>query len=118
MSKSKPAGAVAFKHQPDTSVPLAKNAVTVLERRYLTKDETGQVIETPDGLPFIGDTAEHQFAGTGYSGNGMTFGTLTGMMAADRVMGRKNPWSALFDPGRKTHGGVWDDLRQTRDYRA
>ena len=29
-------------------VPLSKNAVTVLERRYLIKDETGRVIETPD----------------------------------------------------------------------
>ena len=31
-------------------VPLSKNAVTVLERRYLIKDETGQVIETPDEM--------------------------------------------------------------------
>jgi ribonucleoside-diphosphate reductase alpha chain len=34
----------------DTTTPLAKNAVTVLERRYLVKDETGQVIETPDEM--------------------------------------------------------------------
>ena len=42
------------------------------------------MIETADGLPYIGETATHQFAGTGYSGNGMTFGTLAGMMAAGR----------------------------------
>ena len=77
---------------------------------------SGQVIETPDGLPFIGDTAPHQFAGTGYSGNGMTFGTLAGMMAADRIMGRANPWSALFDPSRKTLGGLWDYVKENKDY--
>ena len=61
---------------------------------------SGQVIETPDGLPYIGETADHQFAATGFSGNGMTFGTLGGMMAADHILGRSNPWSDLFDPGR------------------
>ena len=78
---------------------------------------SGQVIETPDGLPYIGETAARQFAGTGYSGNGMTFGTLTAMMAADRVAGRRNPWTDLFDPGRKkVKGGLWDYIKENRDY--
>lgn len=29
---------------------LSKNAITVLEKRYLKKDETGKVVETPEGL--------------------------------------------------------------------
>ncbi|HMM33020.1 MAG TPA: ribonucleotide reductase N-terminal alpha domain-containing protein, partial [Clostridia bacterium] len=29
---------------------LGKNALTVLERRYLTKNESGEVIETPEGM--------------------------------------------------------------------
>ena len=82
----------------------------------ITHRWSGQVIETADGLPFIGDTAPQQFAGTGYSGNGMTFGTLAGMMAADRIMGRSNPWSALFDPSRKTIGGLWDYVKENKDY--
>jgi glycine/D-amino acid oxidase-like deaminating enzyme/nitrite reductase/ring-hydroxylating ferredoxin subunit len=78
---------------------------------------SGQVIETNDGLPFIGETAERQFAATGYAGNGMTFGTLAGMMACDAVTGRRNPWSDLFDPGRKKiKGGLWDYLRENKDY--
>jgi len=78
---------------------------------------SGQVIETPDGLPFIGETAERQFVGTGFSGNGLTFGTLTGMMAADRILGQKNPWSDLFDPARKSvRGGLVDYLRENKDY--
>ena len=86
------------------------NAVSVTHRW------SGQVIETPDGLPYIGETAAHQFAGTGYSGNGMTFGTLSGMMAADHITGRTNPWSALFDPNRKTLSGLWDYLTENKDY--
>jgi len=83
----------------------------------ITHRWSGQVVETPDGLPYIGETADHQFAGTGYSGNGMTFGTLAGMMAADRVLGRRNPWSDLFEPSRtKILGALWDYIRENKDY--
>lgn len=78
---------------------------------------SGQVIETSDGLPFIGETAPHQFVATGFSGNGMTFGTLGAMMACDYVKGRKNPWSEIFSVNRKPiHGGVWDYLKENKDY--
>ena len=83
----------------------------------LTHRWSGQVIETPDGLPYIGDTAPHQFAGTGFSGNGLTFGTLSAMMAADRILGRSNPWRELFDTGRtKIRGGSWNYVRENKDY--
>jgi glycine/D-amino acid oxidase-like deaminating enzyme/nitrite reductase/ring-hydroxylating ferredoxin subunit len=78
---------------------------------------SGQVIETNDGLPFIGETAPHQFAATGFSGNGMTFGTLGAMMAVDAMLGRKNPWQDLFAPNRRTvRGGTLDYLRENKDY--
>jgi glycine/D-amino acid oxidase-like deaminating enzyme/nitrite reductase/ring-hydroxylating ferredoxin subunit len=62
---------------------------------------TGQVIETSDGLPFIGETAPHQYASTGYAGNGLTFGTLGALVIHDAIMGTENPWRELFDPHRK-----------------
>jgi glycine/D-amino acid oxidase-like deaminating enzyme/nitrite reductase/ring-hydroxylating ferredoxin subunit len=83
----------------------------------ITHRWSGQVIETADGLPYIGETADRQFTGTGFAGNGMTFGTLTAMMATDRIIGRKNPWSDLFDPGRKKIiGAAWDYIRENKDY--
>jgi glycine/D-amino acid oxidase-like deaminating enzyme/nitrite reductase/ring-hydroxylating ferredoxin subunit len=83
----------------------------------LTHQWSGQVIETPDGLPYIGATAEHQYAGTGYAGNGLTFGTLAGMMIADRILGRANPWTELFDPARKAiRHGLWDYLKENSSY--
>jgi Rieske Fe-S protein len=75
------------------------------------------VIETNDGLPFIGENAERQFIATGFCGNGITFGTVSAMMARDWTTGRKNPWADLFSPDRKiVRGGVWDYLRENKDY--
>src|SRR4030095_11914628 len=62
---------------------------------------SGQVICTPDGLPYIGENAERQFIATGYCGNGITFGTVAAMMARDWIAGRKNPWTDLFAVDRK-----------------
>lgn len=78
---------------------------------------SGQVIETQDGLPYIGETAERQFAATGFGGNGMTFGTLGAMMAVDAFFKRKNPWADLFDVHRKKIlGGTWKYLSENKDY--
>jgi len=78
---------------------------------------SGQVIETVDGLPYIGETAERQFVATGFSGNGMTFGTLGAMMAVDAFLKRNNPWQKLFDVHRKKWvGGALHYLRENKDY--
>jgi glycine/D-amino acid oxidase-like deaminating enzyme/nitrite reductase/ring-hydroxylating ferredoxin subunit len=78
---------------------------------------SGQVIETPDGLPYIGRSAEHQYSATGYAGNGLTFGTLAGMMMSDAILQRSNPWTELFDPGRKAlTRGLWDYVKENVDY--
>lgn len=74
-------------------------------------------METNDGLPYIGETAERQYVATGFSGNGMTFGTLSAMMFTDHVTGQTNPWAELFDPGRtKVKGGLWDYVKENKDY--
>jgi Rieske Fe-S protein len=66
---------------------------------------SGQVMEPVDSLAFIGrnpgDDANVYIA-TGDSGNGMTHGTIAGMLIADLVQGRGNPWTALYDPARMT----------------
>jgi glycine/D-amino acid oxidase-like deaminating enzyme/nitrite reductase/ring-hydroxylating ferredoxin subunit len=78
---------------------------------------SGQVICTPDGLPYIGENAERQFVATGYCGNGITFGTVAAIMARDWATGRKNPWSDLFAVDRKKlKGATWNYLRENKDY--
>jgi Rieske Fe-S protein len=61
---------------------------------------SGQVVETVDGLPYIGENADGQFIATGFSGNGMTFGVVAAMMARDYLTGRKNGWEETFNPSR------------------
>ena len=66
---------------------------------------SGQVMETIDGLAFIGRNpldATNVFIATGDSGQGMTHGTIAGMLITDLIAGRENPWAALYDPTRKT----------------
>lgn len=83
-----------------------------IDRRW-----SGQVVETNDGLPYIGWTAKRQFAGTGYGGNGMTFGTIAGLMAHDAILNLPNPWQKLFSPDRKSiRGGLWNYLVENMDY--
>jgi glycine/D-amino acid oxidase-like deaminating enzyme/nitrite reductase/ring-hydroxylating ferredoxin subunit len=83
----------------------------------ITHRWSGQVIETPDGLPYIGRTADHQYTATGFAGNGLTFGTLGAMMVSDAILGRKNPWTELFDPGRAAiRRGLWEYIKENADY--
>jgi glycine/D-amino acid oxidase-like deaminating enzyme/nitrite reductase/ring-hydroxylating ferredoxin subunit len=63
---------------------------------------SGQTLEPVDGLPYIGrDTgAGHVYVATGFSGTGLTFGTVSALLLSDAVRGRANPWAELYAPGR------------------
>jgi glycine/D-amino acid oxidase-like deaminating enzyme/nitrite reductase/ring-hydroxylating ferredoxin subunit len=77
----------------------------------------GQVIETADGLPYIGESAPSQFIATGFSGNGWTLGTLAAMLARDRYLKRRNPWFDLLRVDRRPfHGGLWRYVSENVDY--
>jgi glycine/D-amino acid oxidase-like deaminating enzyme/nitrite reductase/ring-hydroxylating ferredoxin subunit len=96
---------------------LEHQLVGLVPEVELTHRWSGQVIETPDGLPYIGRSAEHQYSATGYCGNGLTFGTLAGSMITDAILQRSNPWAELFDPGRKAlTRGAWNYLKENLDY--
>jgi glycine/D-amino acid oxidase-like deaminating enzyme len=69
---------------------------------------SGTIVETADGRPYIGEVQPGIFIATGYGGNGMTYGTLAGMMAVDSARGARSPWSDLFDPRRSmVLNGPW-----------
>jgi len=63
---------------------------------------SGQVLEPVDGLPFIGRNTgnERVWVATGYSGTGMTFGTVAALLIRDQILGVNNPWGAIYDPRR------------------
>lgn len=64
---------------------------------------SGEVMEPLDGLAYLGRNpgSDNVYVITGDSGNGMTYATIGGMLVCDLVMGRQNPWLAVYDPARK-----------------
>ena len=96
---------------------LEKDLKEVLPQTEVQHRWLGQVVETDDGLPFIGENAGQQFVATGFCGNGFTLGTLSAVMARDRYLGKKNPWFDLFRVDRKKfHGGTWRYITENLDY--
>ena len=70
---------------------------------------SGQVMEPIDSLALIGRNpldSDNVYVATGDSGNGMTHGTIAGMLLTDLIVGRDNPWERLYDPSRKTLGAA------------
>ena len=64
---------------------------------------SGQVLEPNDYIAFIGrnpDGAENVYMASGDSGQGMTHGTIAGMLLSDLVLEQPNPWTSLYDPSR------------------
>ncbi len=67
---------------------------------------SGQIMEPIDKVALIGKSPgmgqENVYVVTGDSGQGMTHGTIAGLMLADLIAGRESPWAALYDPSRVT----------------
>lgn len=82
---------------------------------------SGQVMETIDGLAFIGRNpldAKNIYLATGDSGMGMTHGTIAGMLLTDLILGRHHPWAKLYDPGRKTVQAAGSFLKENLNVAA
>jgi glycine/D-amino acid oxidase-like deaminating enzyme/nitrite reductase/ring-hydroxylating ferredoxin subunit len=75
---------------------------------------SGQIIEPLDGLAYIGprSSGSRVHVATGYSGNGLTQGTLAAMILSDLVLDRANPFAIVYDPGRTTTAAAMDYIRR------
>jgi glycine/D-amino acid oxidase-like deaminating enzyme/nitrite reductase/ring-hydroxylating ferredoxin subunit len=73
---------------------------------------SGQIIEPDDALPFIGESSHGKniWMSTGYSGTGMSYGTLSAMLFSDYVLERDNRFARLYDPARMKVGAVLETL--------
>jgi len=65
---------------------------------------SGQVMEAIDSIAFIGKNPgnENIYIITGDSGNGITHGTLGGIIITDIINDKENPWIDLYSPSRIT----------------
>ena len=82
---------------------------------------SGQVMETQDGLGFIGRNPldrDNVYVATGDSGMGMTHGTIAGMLLTDLIVGRENRWAELYDPSRIRAGAVTDFVKENLNVAA
>ncbi|HYF31725.1 MAG TPA: FAD-dependent oxidoreductase [Chitinophagaceae bacterium] len=63
---------------------------------------SGQVMEPLDSLAFIGKNPgdDNIYIITGDSGNGMTHGTLGGLIITDLINMKENPWADIYKPTR------------------
>lgn len=90
-----------------TATERHRRLTTWARRRFPTMGPlayrwSGQVMESADGLAYIGraQTNADVFVVTGDSGNGMTHGMVAGLLLSDLITGRQSPWQAVYDPGR------------------
>ncbi len=66
---------------------------------------SGQVMIASDGMGLIGRypaDSPNVYIATGDCGNGMTHGTIAGLLLPDLILGKKNPWEKLYAPSRFT----------------
>lgn len=63
-----------------------------------------QNYKSADHLPYIGSGSLHPniYIATGFSSDGLVFGTLAGMIISDSILDRRNPWEKLYLPSRFT----------------
>jgi glycine/D-amino acid oxidase-like deaminating enzyme/nitrite reductase/ring-hydroxylating ferredoxin subunit len=80
---------------------------------------SGQVIEPIDGLAFIGRNPgfeDNVYIATGDSGNGLTHGTIAGMMIADLIVDGESAWRALYAPNRRNLRATDEYLRENLNF--
>lgn len=73
---------------------------------------SGQILEPYDGLAMIGRVGDGLHVATGFSGNGMTYGTLAGMLMVDELDGNENAWRTLYRPDRLTLSKTFDLMKE------
>ena len=109
-------------HDEHTSAHFAKLEDWARERFNIDQVShrwSGQVVEPVDGLPYIGrnSLSDHSFVATGFSGTGLTFGTVAGMLISDLILGIQNPWAEVYEATRvKPLAGIKDYLTENIDY--
>lgn len=81
---------------------------------------SGQVMETNDGLAYIGrDPANKDvYIATGDSGMGTTHGMIAGMLLSDLIANQSSPWEELFEPQRIRVSAGTEFLRENIDVAA
>lgn len=72
---------------------------TLGDAATITHKWSGPILEPVDGIAFIGALKHPQILyATGFSGNGLTYGTMTAHIFAGTILGEKNVWTSEYAP--------------------
>jgi len=77
---------------------------------------SGHIVEPTDTIAFIGRMPQSEgnvFVVTGDSGQGMTHGTIAGILLTDLIQGRQNAWADLYNPSRLRSIATVDFLNES-----
>ena len=77
---------------------------------------SGHIVEPVDTVAFIGRmplSEENVFVVTGDSGQGMTHGTIAGILLTDLIQGRQNEWAEVYNPSRLRSISTVDFLNES-----
>lgn len=101
-------------HRKEISIPEFKNfrsLIFYLKKLFpdvnyeIKKKWSGKIIETIDGLPYIGAYSKltpNILVATGFSGNGMTYSAVSAKIISDALLKKENPYAQIYYAGRKT----------------
>ncbi|HMD00019.1 MAG TPA: Rieske 2Fe-2S domain-containing protein, partial [Ferruginibacter sp.] len=93
-------------------------------RRHFDVEEisfrwSSQYYEPTDGLAYIGLLPGHEeniYVATGFGGNGMIYGTISGIALSDLMQDQPSPYAKLFDPSRiKPVAGFSNFVKEAAD---
>lgn len=79
---------------------------------------SSQYYTSADGLPYIGKLPGYDdiYTATGFIGNGMVWGSLSGKIISDIILERESPYEKLFAPGRiKPIAGFTEFVKENAD---
>jgi len=82
---------------------------------------SGHIVEPTDTVAFIGRmplSEENIYVVTGDSGQGMTHGTIAGILLTDLIQGRQNEWTDLYNPSRLRSISTVDFLNESLNVTA
>lgn len=109
-------------HEKDTLQPIEKLMAHVQDQFNVTQfgyQWSSQYFETTDGLPYIGTLPGHDervMVATGFSGNGITLGTLAAIAFREKIENGSSAYIDLFDPKRLSPiAGFSDFVKENAD---
>lgn len=85
-----------------------ENLTAFLQQHFDIKEVThrwgGQHYHPADKLPYIGKKSENSriYIATGFSTDGLTYGTLSGILLSDSISGKENEYAAMYNAARFT----------------